>query len=107
MDHWLDQRFGMDRPRCIRWLARESAHRGSHILHARELRAAALAPISDLYWLQSLRILAQRFRQFTTSLRDKGGFRMVDHWIRYHFYHCPGMLLSKLRKRQIRFRHLH
>ena len=37
MDHWLDQRLRMDRPRCIRRIAREPAHRGNHILLASEL----------------------------------------------------------------------
>ena len=107
MDHWLDQRLRMDRPCCIRRTAREPAHRGNHILLASELRSAALAPVFDLYWLQPLCILAQCFRQFTTSLRDESGFRVVNLWIRYHLYHSPSMLVSELRKWQVCFRHLH
>ena len=34
VDHWLDQRLRMDRPRRIRRTAREPAHRGDHILLA-------------------------------------------------------------------------
>ena len=107
MDHWLDQRLRMDRPRRIRRIAGEPAHRGNHFLLASELRSATLAPVFDIYWLQPLRILAQCFRQFIASLRDESGFRLVNFWIRYHLYHSPSMLVSKLRKWQVCFRHLH
>lgn len=107
MDHWLDQRLGVDRPRCIRRTAREPAHRGHHILLASELRSTTLAPVLDIYWLQPLCILAQRFWQFTASLRDESGFRVVNFWIRHHLYHSLSMLVSKLRKWPLCFRHLH
>ena len=107
MDHWLDQRLRMDRPRCIWRTAREPAHRRNHILLASELRSATLAPVCDLYWLQPLCILAQCVRQFSAALCDESGFRVVNHRIRYHLYHSPGMLVSKLRKWQICFCHLH
>ena len=107
MDHWLDQRLRMDRPRCIRRTAREPAHRGDHILLASELRSTTLAPVFDIYWLQPLRVLAQCFWQFTASVRDESGFRVVDFWIRHHLYHSLSMLVSELRKWQVCFRHLH
>ena len=107
MDHWLDQRLRMDRPRGIRRTTREPAHRGNHILLASRLPSTTLAPVFDLYWLQPLCILAQCFRQFIASLRDESGFRVVDLWIHYHLYHSPSMLVSKLRKWQVCFCHLH
>ena len=97
MDHWLDQRLRMDRSCRFRRPLRQSTHCGSHIFYEPELRTATLAPISDLYWLQSRCIFAQRFRQFSASLRNEGSFRMVYHRIRYHLNYSLGMLVSKLR----------
>lgn len=93
----------MDRPRCFWRPSRQSTHRGGHIFYEPELRAATLAPIPDLHWLQPRCLLAQRFRQLSASLRDEGGFRVVDNWIRHHLYHSPGMLVSRLRQWQICF----
>ena len=98
VDHGLDQRFRLDRPRCIRRPTREPAHCGSHIFHAPELQAPTLASISNLHHLQPLCVLAQCFRQFTASLCDERSFRVVHYWFYYHFHHRPGMLVSKLRK---------
>lgn len=98
VDHWLDQRFWMDRPRCIRRPAREPAHCWSHIFHAPRLHTPTLASVSNLHHLQPLCILAQCFRQFTASLCDERRFRVVHYWFYYHFHHRPGMLVSKLRK---------
>ena len=107
MDHWLDQRLRVDCPRRIWRTAGEPTHRGHHILHASELRSTTLAPVFDIHWLQPLCILAQCFWEFTAPLRDESRFRVVNFWIRHHLYHCLGLLVSKLRKWPLCFRHLH
>ena len=97
----------MDRPRCIWRPAREPTYCGGDIFYEPKLCPATLASISDLYWLQPHCLLAQRFRQFAASIRDEGGFRVVYLWFRHHFHHSLGMLISKLRQRQICFRYFH
>ena len=87
----------MDRPRRVWRLARESTHRWSHLFYEPKLRAATMASIPDLYWLQSYRILAQRLRQLATPIHYERSICLVHYWIRYNFDHSLGMLVSKLR----------
>lgn len=97
----------MDRPSRFWRPARESTYRWSHLFYKPKLRAATLASISDLHWLQSHRILAQRLRQLAASIRYERRICLVHYWVRYNLDHGLGMLVSKLRQWQVCFYYLY
>ena len=107
LDHRLDQRIRMDRPRRIRRLTRKPAHRRGHLVHERHLCTATLASILDLHRLQPRRIPTERVWQFSASVCDERCLCVVHHRIRHHFDHGLGLFVSELRQWKVRFRDFH